>query len=104
RSGRRQAKSNSAKIAEAYPSDFLPVTFATVTENRSAIAGIAGKTYPGNFECDAEKKSRQKPAQESKKAEKGETFTGAKSFLPATMVAQSNRGVHGKTATSTTGR
>src|SRR2546423_13556565 len=75
---------------------------ASVTLSNSATAGNAGKTYPGNFDREAEKKRRQKPAQRSAKSDRAEILRSAKGFRPPAK-AQSRAALHGRNATRTTG-
>ena len=78
-------------------------SLANAALNKSAIAGKAGKIYPGNFERDMEKNKRQKLAQQSEKREKGETFSEVKSLRPPVKAAQRRIALQGKKATRTTG-
>ena len=87
------------------PNDLLLCAARDVQECARAtpMAGIAGRTYPGSLEREAEKKSTQKAAQLTKKHPVAVMWRVRQRRNMPAITVQINIAVHGRNATSRTG-
>ena len=99
-------KSNRADGRSTMRKDFAWVGTRAVHARAMSrqIAGEAGRMYPGNFDCESVKKNTTDRDQESRKSECELSLLLFAICAPPAMAVQSRTPVHGRKATSKTGK
>src|SRR5258708_15289111 len=86
-------------ILEAAEQDLLTRSLVKMR----TMGGNAGSTYPGRFDFDREKKSREKPAQQSKSEAEAEVLRVRQSFAVPLTTDHRKIVIQGREATRRTG-
>ena len=100
---KQQAKTNDETNTEVESAFVFPSAIANPARAMStAIAGMAGRMYPGNFDLEIVKKTRHKRAQDKKKRAFGDNCFTRTNFADPTIKDHTARAVQGRRATSRT--